>query len=210
MKRNSLVSIILIIIIALAILIGCGQTGGVPAPEEGKAGEATPVFTAETSEPAETKPFELTSPVLKEENIIPTRYSCHGEELSLPLEWGDPPARTKSLALLMDDPDVVWVGGFAWVHWLVFNMPPEMRELTEGIPISSSLTDESLQGLNSWNQVGYRGPCPPSGLHHYVFKLYALDSMLDADSSLTSDAFESLIEGHVLAQSELETVFQKR
>lgn len=184
-----------------------------PTETEAQAEAIAPTKTilvepTSTSEPPTPQPFEITITVLEEENMIPTLYSCNGEDISLPIAWGDPPAGTQSLALLMDDPDSVAVAGYVWAHWLVFNLPPETRSLPESVPNTPTLTEGSMQGTNSWKKIGYGGPCPPSGTHHYVFKLYALDTMLDADSSLTKGAFEAKINGHVLAEIELETIYR--
>ncbi len=154
------------------------------------------------------KHFTLTSPVLEAENMIPTQYSCNGKDISLPLAWGDPPEGTKSFALIMDDPDARAVAGFVWIHWVIFNLPPQTRNLPEDLPKTGTLPDGGIQGKNSFGRIGYGGPCPPSGLHHYIYKLYALDILLNASPGATSGAITLKMNGHILAQTELVTTYR--
>jgi hypothetical protein len=150
------------------------------------------------------EPLELTSGAFEPGESIPMRHACHGENLSPPLTWNNPPDGTESFALVMDDPDAVDVVGYVWDHWLLYNIPPDLRALPEGVPPDPELTDGSLQGENSAGELGYGGPCPPSGQRHeYVFRLYALDTMLNLETGETKDAILKAIEGHVLAEAEL-------
>jgi Raf kinase inhibitor-like YbhB/YbcL family protein len=205
------------IFLGLLILTACTpaskQTTTVPTETKLATEVTIPTKTIQvtqtsTSIPPTPQPFEISITVLEESNMIPTLYSCNGENKSLPISWGEPPEGTQSLALLLEDPDAVAVAGYVWVHWLVFNLPSETRSLPEAIPNIVSLTIGGIQGTNSWKEIGYGGPCPPSGTHHYIFTLYALDTMLDADSSLTKGLFEAKISGHVLAETELETIYR--
>lgn len=144
----------------------------------------------------------LTSPAFQAEGTIPQEYSCKGDDRSMALEWSEPPQGTQSLALVMDDPDAP-MG--TWVHWVVYNLPPETRGLAEGAARAngpSDLPEGALTGLNSSKRSDYLGPCPPSGTHRYNFRLYALDIPL-TDESLDKSGLLKAIDGHVLAQGEL-------
>ena len=146
----------------------------------------------------EKMPFEITSTAFTHQGVIPPLYSCKGNDISPPLAWGEPPDGTRSFALVMDDPD-----GGNWIHWVIFNLPAEIRGLPEDVPPSASLPDGSLQGTNSWGRLGYGGPCPPSGTHRYFFRLYALDSMFNLPSGTRAPALVQAMSGHILAQVEL-------
>jgi Raf kinase inhibitor-like YbhB/YbcL family protein len=113
---------------------------------------------------------------------------------------------TQTLALIMDDPDAP-VG--IWIHWVLFNIPANLRGLSEGVAAQATLADGSQHGNNSWKRVGYGGPCPPSGTHHYVFKLYALDTKLDLSPGSSKEDLLKAMEGHVLAQAQLVGTFSK-
>ena len=207
--------VILILCLSLVLLAGCASaneepspTTKIPVPTAVEKTEAQSPTTAPTETVAAPKPFELTSPVLEAKNMIPTKYSCNGEDISVPLAWGDPPEGTQSFALIMDDPDAKAVAGFVWIHWITFNIPPETRSLAEDLPTTDSLPDSSFQGKNSFGNIGYGGPCPPSGMHHYYFKLYALDKMLNLSPGTTSGKLTLQMDGHILAQTELVTTYR--
>jgi Raf kinase inhibitor-like YbhB/YbcL family protein len=144
--------------------------------------------------------FELTSTAFVHGESIPRKYSCDGEDISPPLAWSDPPAGTQSFALTFDDPDAP---AGVWVHWLLFNIPADARALPDGVPADAELPDGSLNGVNSWRRMGYGGPCPPGGTHRYVFKLHALDTMLDLEAGASKKELLQAMEGHILAQAEL-------
>jgi Raf kinase inhibitor-like YbhB/YbcL family protein len=152
-------------------------------------------------------PFELTSPVFAPGESIPTRYTCDGDDISPPLAWTDPPAGTQSLALICDDPDAP-VG--TWVHWVLYNLPPDARSLPEAVPSDADLPRGGRHGENSWRRLGYGGPCPPSGTHRYFFKLYALDTVLDLDAGVDKKQVLRAMEGHVLAEAELMGVYSRQ
>jgi len=144
--------------------------------------------------------FELTSTAFVQGKPIPRQYTCDGQDISPPLSWSDPPAGTRSLALIADDPDAP-VG--VWVHWVLYNLPAESRGLPEAVPADAELADGSRHGRNSWRRPGYGGPCPPRGTHRYFFKLYALDTVLDLRAGADKGQLLKAMEGHVLAQAEL-------
>jgi hypothetical protein len=184
-----------------------------PAPETGDdpvalslQGQLFPVATGD-----QTVSFTIRSTAFASESAIPEKYACTGSDVSPPLSWTEPPAGTKSLALIMDDPDAP-VG--TWVHWVIYNLPASARELPEGTPTTEALTNGARQGTNDFRKIGYGGPCPPAGpAHRYFFKLYALDTevkllyAMDYLSSLapkdTKKHLEAAMTGHILAQAEL-------
>ena len=146
-------------------------------------------------------PFELISTAFEQGEPIPAKYSCDGEDISPSLAWGDPPQGTQSLVLIMDDPDAP---GGTWDHWIVFNIPAEIRELPEAMPAGMKFDDVAATfGKNSWGRSDYGGPCPPGGTHRYFFKLYALDTTLSLDESADKKQVLAAMEGLVLAEAEL-------
>ncbi len=128
------------------------------------------------------------------EAMIPSKYTCDGEDVSPELEFSDIPQEAESLALVMDDPDAP-SGTFD--HWVVWNIPPETEMVPEG------KEPEGTQGSTGFGRRGYGGPCPPSGTHRYFFKLYALDSMLDLEEGSSKDELERVIEGHIIEKAVL-------
>jgi len=137
---------------------------------------------------------------------IPAVYTCTGRSVSPPLAWGEPPAGTKSFALIMDDPDAP-IGTF--VHWVIYNIPASNRGLPEAVPANAKLADGTQQGNNGAGRAGYTGPCPPSGTHRYFFKLYALDNLPSLASGDGKDQLLNAMQGHILAQGELMGTFSK-
>ncbi|HDD55081.1 MAG TPA: YbhB/YbcL family Raf kinase inhibitor-like protein [Chloroflexi bacterium] len=135
----------------------------------------------------------LTSPAFAQEEAIPLQFSCDGDDLSPELAWAGVPEGAASLVLIMDDPDAP-VG--TWDHWLLFDMPPDLEGLAQG-------STAGTEGNNSWNRIGYGGPCPPGGTHRYFFKLYALDTTLDLPAGTAKTTLEAAMEGHILGQTEL-------
>jgi Raf kinase inhibitor-like YbhB/YbcL family protein len=150
--------------------------------------------------------FELTSTAFAHNQPIPRKYTCDDENISPPLAWGEPPAGTKSFALIMDDPDAP---AGIWVHWVIFNIPASVRSLGEGIPTDTSLSDGSRQGNNSANRCGYRGPCPPEGTHRYFFKLYALDRTLDLPEGTDKKMLLDAMRGHTLGEATLMGTYRR-
>lgn len=139
--------------------------------------------------------IELVSTAFAPNGVIPKRYTCDGENLSPPLAWSHLPPQTKSIALIMDDPDAP-IGTF--VHWVIFNIPPEVTGFAEGEK------GIGVEGSNDFRKVGYGGPCPPRGSNHrYFFKVYALDIKLNLDTGATKKDLEKAMQGHILDQGEL-------
>ncbi len=145
--------------------------------------------------------LSISSTAFKYGEGIPARYSCDGSDVTPPLLFGTPPPSTTTLALIMDDPDAP-VG--TWVHWVVWNIPAETREIHE-----SSLPSGAIQGKNSWKRNNYGGPCPPSGTHRYFFKIYALDTALNLSQATTKNDLEQAMQGHILAGGELMGTYRR-
>ncbi len=150
--------------------------------------------------------LSLTSNAFASGQNIPSKYSCLGREISPDLSWTGAPVATKSFALILDDPDAP-MG--TWVHWVMYNIPATTNFLSEAVPAGGQLSDGSLQGENSSGNLGYNGPCPPSGTHRYFFKLYALDTLLNLSSGVSKDQLLKAMDGHILAQGELMGTFSK-
>lgn len=148
-----------------------------------------------------TMSLQISSPAFPPGGSIPKKFTCDGPDLSPQLTWNDPPAKTQSFALIMDDPDAP---AGTWVHWVLFNLPAEAREVPEGTAKQEQLTNGARQGRNDFRKIGYGGPCPPPGVpHHYFFKLYALDTKLQLMGGTTKAELERAMKGHFLAQAEL-------
>jgi Raf kinase inhibitor-like YbhB/YbcL family protein len=151
--------------------------------------------------------FDLTSPAFMNGEAIPQKYACDGENLSPPLDWGAPPAGTHSLALIVDDPDAP---GGTWVHWVLYGIPGTARGLEPGF--QPGMPVEGVQvifGKNSSGKTTYAGPCPPSGTHHYIFHLYALDFSPSLSGGVAKRDLLETIQGHVLGYAELTGTYNK-
>jgi len=138
--------------------------------------------------------------------MIPKKYSSYGKNISPPLKWSGVPAKVKSFALICDDPDAP---GATFVHWVIFNIPASARSLKENIPEGGTLPDGSIQGTSGTGAYGYFGPEPPSGTHRYMFKLYALSTKLDLQSTATKADVEEAMKGKILAQTLLIGKYKK-
>ncbi len=148
----------------------------------------------------------LTSPAFKNGETIPAEYTCDGKDISPSLQWSDAPAGTKSFAVISDDPDAP---GGTWVHWVIYNIPAGVRELKKGFPADKKLPDGTLQGTNDFQNIGYGGPCPPSGTHRYYFKLYVLDSVLALAPGATKNQLEQAMKDHILAEAQLMGLYRR-
>jgi len=138
---------------------------------------------------------------------IPMKFAGGGENISPPLSWGQAPAGTKSIAILCDDPDAP-VGD--WVHWVLFNLPPETTQLAAGVLRQAKLSSGAMQGVNDYNRCGYDGPWPPPGkAHRYCFKVFALDTQLNLPAMARKTDLVKAVQGHILAQGQLVGTFQR-
>jgi Raf kinase inhibitor-like YbhB/YbcL family protein len=151
--------------------------------------------------------IEFTSTAFKAEKPIPKQYTGDGADQSPPLQWSELPPATKSIALICDDPDAP---RGTWVHWVLFNLPAQTRELEECVATTETLGNGAKQGKNDFGNIGYGGPAPPKGkAHRYFFKLYALDIALNLPSGATKAELEAAMKGHVLAEGQLMGTYQR-
>ena len=194
--------------ITLLVLILCtacasAQPTSTPATEISAPTAATEPITTEAS-----MALQLTSDAFVNGQSIPAKYTCTGKNVSPALTRTEPPAGTQSFALIMDDPDAP---GTTWVHWVLYNIKPEMRSLQEDLPITGKNIDPDtiFVGKNSSGSISYQGPCPPSGTHRYFFTLYALDTLISLLPGATKDQILKEMDGHILAQTELVGTFSK-
>jgi Raf kinase inhibitor-like YbhB/YbcL family protein len=159
----------------------------------------------------DTSGFRLSSSAFADGHEIPSRYTCEGEDVSPPLAWTAPPPGTRSLALVVVDPDAPdpKAPRVTWVHWVVHGLPPQAGSLPEGVA-ASALPPGARFGRNDWKRVGYGGPCPPIGRHRYFHTLYAADVALPELGTPTRAELERALEGHVLARAELIGTYEKR
>ena len=154
--------------------------------------------------------ISLTSTAFGPNQAIPAKYTCQGANLSPPLAWTGLPQGTRSLALVVDDPDAPDPAHprMTWVHWVVYDLPPDLTGLPEGAGKQSGAAG-GRDGLNGWDQTLWNGPCPPIGRHRYFFKLFALDTLLGNRGQLSSETLQKAMDGHILARGELVGTYQK-
>lgn len=146
--------------------------------------------------------MKISSPAFEANQIIPSKYTCDGENISPPLQITDIPANAKSLVLITDDPDAP---AGTWTHWTVWNILPETKEIGE-----NSAPIGAVEGVTSFGSKGYGGPCPPSGTHRYFFKLYALDKILDLPPSAKDSDIEKAMAGHILDKAEVVGLYKRQ
>jgi len=151
----------------------------------------------------------ITSTAFADGEPIAARYTCQGEDVSVPLTWKDLPAGTESLVLIVDDPDAPDPAApkRTWVHWVLYNLPPTATGLGDDV---RALPEGTLGGRNDWGRTGYGGPCPPIGRHRYFHKLYALDTVLPDLNEPTKAELEQAMQGHILAKAELVGTYEKK
>lgn len=153
----------------------------------------------------------LTSPSFAHEGEIPAHFTCDGNDISPALHWLGIPEGSKSLVLIVDDPDAPDPAApkMIWAHWVLYNIPPVTNGLAEGVT-EKNLPPGTLQGINDWKRTGYGGPCPPIGNHRYFFKLYALDTVLPDLHHPTKTQLEQAMQNHIVGQTELIGRYQRR
>ena len=145
--------------------------------------------------------IQISSSAFENGGEIPKKYSCDHDDVSPPLEWSGIPVNTKSLALIMDDPDAP---AGTWVHWVLYNIPPSLDNIPEAVQVTPEVVGIGLQGKNDFRKIGYGGPCPPFGRsHRYFFKLFALDALLDLRSGISKNELLDGMQGHILGEGEL-------
>jgi len=167
------------------------------------------LLLAASAQADQSAQFSISSPQFSNGGAIPARFTCEGSDTSPALAFAGAPEGTRSLALIVDDPDAPdpQAPQMTWVHWVLYNLPAGAAGLAEGVV---DLPDGTLSGLNDWKRTGYGGPCPPIGRHRYFFKLYALDSVLPDLGRPDKAQLLDVIEGHVLARAELVGTYEKR
>ena len=184
-------------ILALALvtsaLLGCAKAPQPAAPQPG-------------SQKENQMGFKLTSTSFKEGQPIPRQHTCDGVNVSPALEWSGAPPAAKTFAIICDDPDAP---SGTWVHWVLYNLPGDRIGLVENVPATEKVPGDGLQGINDSEKIGYDGPCPPSGTHHYFFKLYALDGELLLKAGATKAELLKAMEGHIVAQAQLMGTYQR-
>lgn len=151
--------------------------------------------------------LQLESRAFSNNEMIPVKYTCDGENVSPPLKWSDAPGETKSFAIIFDDPDAP---SKTWVHWVLYNIPSEIQQLEEDISSDKELANGAVHGMNDFKKYGYGGPCPPGGMHGYLLKLYALDTMLDLSPGATKQQLIDAMNGHVIAKAELMGKYKRK
>jgi Raf kinase inhibitor-like YbhB/YbcL family protein len=171
-------------VVGIILAAGCGQ------PHE----DATSIHQGEGT-------MQVTSSAFREGETIPRKYTGDGEDQSPPLQWSGVPEAAKSLALISDDPDAP---RGTWVHWVLFNLPADTRQLPEGLSPDKEVLGKALQGTTDFRKIGYGGPAPPPGKpHRYYFKVYALDMALNLKAGATKQDLIKAMEGHILAEGQL-------
>jgi Raf kinase inhibitor-like YbhB/YbcL family protein len=180
--------------ILLLLAVPCLGLGCKPSSNETKKGDSP-------------MSIELTSTAFQKGETVPKQYTGDGVDHSPPLRWSEPPSGTKSLALICDDPDAP---RGTWVHWVLFNLPPQTRELEENVPTTATLPSGAQQGKNDFGNIGYGGPAPPKGKpHRYFFKLYALAVAVDLPTGAIKAELEKAMKGHILAEGQLMGTYKR-
>ncbi len=156
--------------------------------------------------------FEITSTAFENKENIPSIYTCDGEDISPPLNWKSLPEKTKSLVLIVDDPDAPDPRNprMTWVHWVVYDIPATRGSFPEKVPANIAIKGGGIQGKSDFKRPGYGGPCPPIGKHRYFFKLYALDTLLNLAGGKTKKEIKKAMKGHVLEKVELIGLYRKK
>lgn len=151
--------------------------------------------------------MKIESSVFETNGLIPVKYTCDDADNSPPLKWDEPPAGTESFALIVDDPDAP---RRTFVHWVLYDLPATVSQLPENIQVAKTLPNGGVHGKNDFGKLGYGGPCPPSGIHRYFFKIYALDKKLGLQAGATKKQILAAMEDHVLATAELIGKYQRQ
>jgi Raf kinase inhibitor-like YbhB/YbcL family protein len=174
---------LVLVVLAVVVFVCLGQKVNQP-----KSSENSFIHLNQTN-------MKIESPVFGNNEPMPVKYTCKGENVNPPLKISEVPASTKSLALIIDDPDAP---AGHWSHWVLWNINPQTTEITE-----NSVPVDAIEGLTNFGKPGYDGPCPPSGTHRYFFYLFALDTTLNLDSRTQARDLEQAMQGHILAEAQL-------
>lgn len=190
---------------ALAAVAAAGYYGLRPLPTPAPTTSAIPTgtlspVTVSASDTEIRTGLTVTSEAFGNGERIPSKYTCDGKDASPPISWTGAPKETECYALIMDDLDAP-MGTFT--HWLIFNIPPTESGLQEDLSTVGTLPNGAMQGRNDFGKIGYGGPCPPPGTHHYMFHLYALDMLLNIQSGAAKEDVLEAMKGHILAEGQL-------
>jgi Raf kinase inhibitor-like YbhB/YbcL family protein len=150
--------------------------------------------------------MELTSTAFGDGDVIPQQFTADGQNISPELSWTGPPPETKSYVLMLHDPDAP---GNGFVHWVVYNIPATVNHIAENIVTDECIPELGMQGKNDSEQIGYTGPCPPRGKHHYFLRLYALRTELDLKAGVAHPDVTSAMKGNVIEQAQLMGIYEK-
>ena len=151
--------------------------------------------------------LNIKSVAFSDGELMDAKYTCKGDDLSPSISWDAVPEGTKSFALICDDPDAPFM---TWVRWVIYDIPANVTELSEGVPKEEVLSNGAKQGRNDFRKIGYGGPCPPpGGPHRYFFKLYALDTVLNLEPGMIKKSLLKAIEGHVLEEAQIIGKFKR-
>jgi Raf kinase inhibitor-like YbhB/YbcL family protein len=196
-RRNFFIVVGMLLILPIALVVAFYILG----PTRGET------FSSIVEMPSSEVGFVLTSPDFTDGSPIPARFTCDGEDVPPTLAWGEPPAGTKSFALIVDDPDAP---AGTWTHWIVYNIPAVVRYVDAQYNPTMWVDDgKILFGKNSWGKQVYGGPCPPSGTHRYIFQLYALDIMLGPKDKITRNELAAQMQNHILGFAQLTGTYTK-
>jgi hypothetical protein len=188
MKKTIVIIVVIIILVLTAFII------------YKYSGKHTTTFSDQNQQKINTTtPMTISSPAFLDTQAIPKQYTCDGNGTNPPLQFLGVPSEAKSLALLVEDPDAP-MG--TWIHWLMWNIPPKVVQIDE-----NSVPQQAVQGQGSSGQNVYGPPCPPSGIHHYIFTVYALDSELKLPSYSTVENLQAAMQGHIIDQAQLIGVY---
>lgn len=169
------------------------------------------LITPANAEEGVKQAMKLISSNFDNQGLIPKKFTCDGDDISPALTWSGVPEKTKSFALIVDDPDAPDPANprMTWVHWVLYNIPPDVISIPEGVQ-PDQLPKGTLEGLNDWKKTGYGGPCPPIGRHRYFHKLYALDIVLPDLKQPTKAKLKKAMEGHVILRAQLIGLYQRK
>jgi len=207
---NRLIYYILVMLLVLSV-VGCTSNSQQPiSPPLHSATPHSPTKTLVSSTQTPLPPtatldfkvFEIRSSAFGKDEDIPAKFTCNGDDISPPLEWGDPPEGSQSFVLVVED---ISVGNF--VHWILFNIPAEFRSLPEAVSKKGHFEDGRQQGMNHLFELGYFGPCPMPGPNQYRFRLYAIDVILDLEDGVMKIPLKAAMKGHILAETEVIGVY---
>jgi Raf kinase inhibitor-like YbhB/YbcL family protein len=165
------------------------------------------ITIGQTGPPGTRNTMIISSKSFQHEGLIPVRYTCIGFNISPDISWSGIPRGTRSFALICNDPDAP---SGNWIHWVLFNIPVSVNRLPENFKLGRAVSGSIKTGRNDAGLLGYSGPCPPSGIHRYYFRVYALDVVLKADEGLSAAELEKLMEGHILGKGELMGKYQRK